>query len=88
MFPKTLFSYAGPYSKYMLEPVEAKCRSQCRADETCANYKFSSQCVRRDWLNIGALIFRIGCRGPLYYTYNKELGFRGPLYYTYNKELA
>ncbi|CAE7204499.1 unnamed protein product [Symbiodinium sp. KB8] len=28
--------------------TEAKCRSQCRADETCANYQFDSQCVRYD----------------------------------------
>ncbi|CAE7940472.1 unnamed protein product [Symbiodinium sp. KB8] len=28
--------------------TEAKCRSQCRADETCANYKFEGQCMRYD----------------------------------------
>ncbi|OLP80195.1 hypothetical protein AK812_SmicGene39424 [Symbiodinium microadriaticum] len=31
-----------------LNANKAKCRSQCRADETCANYQFDSQCVRYD----------------------------------------
>ena len=27
-------------------PLQAKCRSRCRADDTCANYKFDGDCVR------------------------------------------
>ena len=36
--------------------------------------------------HVGALIFRIGFWGPLYYIRVIRIGFWGPLYYNYRKE--